>query len=172
MLVFDENDLYFAVFFEKVKSKSLGFDIYLPKKAMLGRVNDEKNVFTELVSGVKSLHLLDIKDTDISYGFELCVSISDITLDTDAISVEEALHNLWEFYDGNVCFYASVDNELAFVCKEKEEFYQEFGLDFRNKSVSELNQLLEDYVVGKLTTDLYYKKVYRKDNIINLFPRK
>lgn len=176
MVIFDEDKLYFSICFEKFVSNKLNFPVFLPKRAMIGSVDDERNVFTELSSGKKYLNFYDIWKTNIPLGFELCISVKEIMDELDEKDLGVVFSNLWEYYETQVFFYCLIEgsHERTFAFKEKQEFYEEFGVDFRSVSTIDSNSLLDDYVEGKLTSDEYYSKVYKKtnDNIIHLFPKK
>lgn len=173
MFLLDEEKMYYSVFFEKVCVKGFNEVFFLPKRAMFGMVDEDMNVFTEFSSGVKHLHLMDILNTDIDYGFELCVSVKEVLDNSIGSDIALSFHELWNYFQEQVYFYSVLDDEsFGFVSKSKEEFYQEFGVDFRCLSTVDANKILEDYVSGKLTTCEYYNKVYRKDNnVIKLVPK-
>ncbi len=170
MILFDEKKLHFGILFEKIELKTLDFPVLIPKRSMIGIIDENKNIFTELSSGIKYLNFYDIFDTEISEGFELCVSVKDILKDIKETDLSVLFSELWRVYEANVYFYREIDGNIYLSSITKEEFYLETNLDFRSISVTELNDLKEDYVNGVITTKSYYEKSTKRNNLIKLLP--
>lgn len=171
MLIFDEKELYYAIFFEKIELKTLGFPVLIPKRSMIRTIDEDRTIFTELSSGIKHLNFYDIFDTEISEGFELCISVEDILKTFEKKELSVTLRELWEIYEENVYFYREIDGNIYLSSKSKEDFYLEIGIDFRSISVTDLNNLKEDYVNGIITTENYCKNAYKRKPLIRLLPK-
>lgn len=133
MLLINDENLQYAVLFEKVDLCTLDFPIFRPKRPMIGYITDDRSVFTEVISGSEYFNFYYEIDSFLLEGFELSSSLNDVMSLTGKYILEEALVEMWSQVKDSVFFYDSgmLEEELTFVMLSDEEFSRNFGLSFK-----------------------------------------
>ena len=78
MLLINDENLQYAVLFEKVDLCTLDFPIFRPKRPMIGYITDDRSVFTEVISGSEYFNFYYEIDSFLLEGFELSSSLNDV----------------------------------------------------------------------------------------------
>lgn len=175
IITIDEKTVHFAVLFRKVDINALDFPVLLPIRPMIGIPEEGRETFTELVSGAKYLNFYNEWETPINEGFECMDSLENVVKLSGKTDYMAAMNEMWRQVEGNVFFYGcqTLDSDPVLAMMSIEDFYHEFGVEFKRLSTDESNNLLNSYVSGEITSIEYQKKLSKRPgNIINLLDYK
>lgn len=164
-----------ALLFDKVDVDDLDFSVFIPKRLMLGEGSHDRLVFTEFASGIRYLNFYSEWDTCLSEGFEMLSTLEAIKEETGMEDLQEALNEFWRQVEDCVFFYGreTLGGEATLAYLNAEDFFYEFGADLRRLDTLSRNQLLDNYISGKITPEEYKRKLnLRPSNVINLFDKK
>lgn len=152
----DEN-IKIAILFNVVNVRDIL--VYFPLKPVIGTVSDDGNLFTDIMTGKKTLSLDMVLGIDEEECFGMLINAPTLLKVTNEKTVDNAISKLWNNMIGKAFIYGFLeeDNTTKLYPLEDESFKLLFGysLEADEIKIEDHNRVLEDFVSGKISDEDY-----------------
>lgn len=151
------KNLYFAVLFKKMYISSLGYNIYIPYRPIIGTIDEKGQIFTESISGVNYIN--NEQAEGIQFSFGLLLSLKEIKKMFKLIKVKyEDIESLYKGIEENIYYY-NEDGILTLILRET--FEEETGIYIKHKNTTSQNNFTSMLMDGLIDYKEYNKELYR-----------
>lgn len=132
-------NLDIAMYFEEYFNKDLKFPVYIIERPILGKLSEDKKVFTDYFNKMTYLNLDIAHEKGLNDGFNFTVSIKDLKKQKPFWTIDKIYITFWEFLEPNVYFYDPEDGK--FTSMSPSDFEERYGVYIDIYTVNAINEI-------------------------------
>lgn len=154
-----DDDIKIAIMFSAVSTLE-DFPVFFSVKPMIGRVSDDGKIFTDIMTGLKTINVSCILGLEGEECFSLLVDANKLLENANETKIEDAIRKLWSRVDRKSFVYASFNSDHSdpmMVPLADSEYQRLFGysLESETTDIETFNSVIVEYAKGNISDDDY-----------------
>lgn len=150
-----DEDIKFAVLFRLINT-DVEIPVFFPVKPMIGRLSEDNNVFTDILTGKKTISVSEVAGVNEEECFGVLTDVKVLLASTNESTIESAIRKLWSSIDGKAFICGSLNEDLSEPMMfpiEDSEYKRIFGYSLKEETVDieTCNKLIDDYLSGNIS---------------------